>query len=84
MNAVSGFQSALTGISRGMNALRDDAQVIATIGVTNSEGNIKSPLDQDVTKAIVDLNVSSRQVEASAKVLKTQDEMVGVLLDKLA
>ena len=78
MSAISGFQSALTGIHRGMNALRQDAHVIASQGATNS------PTDQDVTKAIVDLNISSHQVEASSKVIKAQDEMLGTLLDELA
>ena len=78
MNSISGFQSGLAGIQNGMNGLRQDAQVIASQGTTNS------PTDQNITAAIVDLNVSSHQVEASAKVIATQDQMIGSLLDELA
>ena len=78
MSMISGFQSALAGIDRGMNALRQDAHVIA------SQGALNSPTNQDVTEAIVDLNVSSHQVEASSKVIKAQDEMLGTLLDEMA
>jgi len=78
MNSVTGFQSALAGIHRGMNALRNDAQVIATQGSSNSLA------DKDVTKAIVDLQPSKQQVEASAKVISAQDEMLGTLLDEMA
>jgi len=78
INSISGFQSALSGINRGMNALRQDAQVIA------SQGTIDAPSNQKVTEAIVDLKSNSRQVEASAKVIKAQDEMLGALLDEMA
>ncbi len=78
MNIVSGFQSALTGINKGMSALQQDAKVIA------SQGSTDSLADNDVTTAIVDLTASSQQVEASAKVLSAQDKMLGSLLDEMA
>ncbi len=74
----SGFNSALTGIYKGMNSLKQDAQVIASTGVE------KSLSDKDVTSAIVDMNSSLQQVEASAKTLATQDKMLGTLLDEMA
>jgi len=88
MNVISGFQSALSGIHKGMNALAKDAQVIASQGATEATSdsplNAASPLEKDVTSAIVDLKSSTHQVEASAKVIKAQDEMLGSLLDEMA
>ncbi|MDH3325966.1 MAG: hypothetical protein OEM38_04530 [Gammaproteobacteria bacterium] len=78
MNAISGFQSGLAGIYKGMNALQQDANVIASQGTTTAASS------QDVTKAIVGLSANSHQVEASAKVIETQDQMLGSLLDEMA
>jgi len=78
MSTISGFHSAVSGINRGVDALRRDAQVIAT---KETSGFIS---DKDVTKALVDLKSSSRQVEASVKVLSVQNEILGSLLDEMA
>jgi len=78
MNTISGFQSGLNGMYRGMNALRDNAHVIASQGTTTAAA------EKDVNEAIVGLNANSHQVEASAKVIKTQDELLGSLLDEMA
>jgi len=77
-NTNSGFQSALAGINRGMNALKQDAHIIASQGTTTAAKS------EDVTEAIVDLSVSRQQVVASAKVISSQDEMLGTLLDEMA
>jgi len=78
MSTISGFQSGLTGMHRGMNALKQDAHVIASQGTENASS------DKDLTHAIVDLKASTHQVEASAKTIKAQDQMLGTLLDELA
>jgi len=77
MNTVSGFQSALNGITRGVKAFQTNAQIIASQGSTNS------PMEAKFTEATIGLKVSENQISASSKVLKAQDEMIGVLLDKL-
>lgn len=82
MAGISAMQSGLAGIHTGMNSLRKDAQVIASQSVahaTNNGGDSKT-----LTDALVDMKVSERQVEASAKVIETQDEILGTLLDEMA
>ena len=78
MTTISGFHTAVSGINRGIDAVRRDAQVIATKETSDFVAN------KDVTKAMVDLKSSSRQVEASVKVLSVQNDILGSLLDELA
>jgi len=78
MSTISGFSSAVTGINRGMDGIRRNSQTIATQGASGSVS------DEAVTGALVDLKTNSLQVEASAKVLSTQNEILGTLLDELA
>lgn len=78
MTTISGFHSAVSGIHRGIDAVRRDSQVIAT---KETSGFVS---DKNVTKAMVDLKSSSRQVEASVKVLSVQNEILGSLLDEMA
>jgi hypothetical protein len=61
-----------------MDAVRRDAQVIATKEISGSV------LDKEVTKALVDLKSSSLQVEASVKALSVQNDVLGSLLDEMA
>ena len=58
--------------------MRRDAQVIATKETSGFA------VDKEVTKAVVDLKSSSRQVEASVKVLTVQNDVLGSLLDEMA
>ena len=78
MTTISGFHSAVSGIHRGMDAVRRDAQVIATKEISGSVS------DKEVTKALVDLKSSSLQVEASVKALSVQNDVLGSLLDEMA
>ena len=78
MSTISGFSSAVTGINRGMDGMRRNAQAIASQG-TSEPVSVKA-----VTESLVDLKSNSLQVEASAKVLSTQNEILGTLLDEMA
>lgn len=73
--------SALFGINRGLQGLRANAGKIAS--AANLEG-AKSPAGQDLARTLVGLQENSRDVQASVKVLKAQDRMLGVLLDEMA
>jgi len=78
MAEITAMQSGLAGIYTGMNSIRKDAQVIAS-------QNVSSVTDtKDVTDALIDMKASQHQVEASAKVIETQDEILGTLLDEMA
>jgi hypothetical protein len=85
------LQSGLSGIQTGLKGMNRAAQDIADL---NLDDRSKSPSDNDVIRrnappdrlrdaaeAIVDLDVHARQVQASAKVVKTADEILGFLLD---
>jgi len=75
MNLPSITGSALQGINQGLDNMRKDAQTIASVNTTRDENT------QDLAQAMVDLNASARQTEASVKVVKAADEVLGTLLD---
>ena len=72
----------------GMEGLSDTAQEIAEFNLSGSLSggdDVKTAaLDNpaDVAEAMVDLKVYQRQVQASAKVVQTADEVMGFLLDR--
>jgi flagellar hook protein FlgE len=66
-------QSALTGIQRGLQQVTDAASEIATADRTIDVG--------DLASSLVDLKMGQQQVEASAKVVKVDDQLRGTLLD---
>ncbi|HET6470499.1 MAG TPA: flagellar biosynthesis protein FlgE [Pseudomonadales bacterium] len=85
------LQSGLNGIQSGLKGMNRAAQDIADL---NLDDRSNSASDNDVVKvdaspdrltdaveAIVDLRVHARQVQASAKVVATADEVLGFLLD---
>ncbi len=78
MSTISGFSTAVTGINRGMDAMRKNAHAIA------SQGASGPVTDKAVTEALVDLKANSMQVQASAKVLSAHNDILGTLLDELA
>ena len=78
MSTISGFSSAVTGINRGMDAMRKNSHTIASQGASGSVS------DKAVTEALVDLKSNSLQVQASAKVLSAHNDILGTLLDELA
>ncbi len=66
-------QSALTGIQRGLQQTTAAASKIATAD--------RSIDVADLATSLVDLKLGQQQVEASAKVLKVDDQLKGALLD---
>jgi len=75
MNLPSINSSALQGIHQGLDNMRKDAQVIASANTQRDENT------KDIADAMVDLNMSARYTEASVKVVKAADEVLGTLLD---
>ncbi len=69
------YGSAVTGIQRGLDGLRRDADTIANAN-TAEEG----VLDSDVMGALIQLGVHRTQVEASAVVIRRTDEALASLL----
>lgn len=77
---VDAFGPALNGIHRGMQGLQQNAQQISSATTPTKTEDAAG----DIEKPMVEMISNERQVEASAKVVKTQDEMLGTLLDKFA
>lgn len=68
--------SGIQGINEGLRQATDAANRIA-------QPQIDQGLEQ-FTEAAVDLKSAEQQVQASAQVVKTADELVGTLIDTLA
>ena len=79
MGVLSVQNSALQGIQRGLDGMRQNAADIASADQLNQAGQ-----DTDLVGALVDLNQNKVQVQASAKVVSALDEVVGTLIDTRA
>lgn len=75
MRIDSAFNSGLQGIQRGLSQTQKSANDIADATVR------KDSTVGDVTRAVVDLRQAEQQVQASAQVIKTVDEIRGSLID---
>ena len=75
MNFPNLSLAGLSGVQTGLDNLRNDAERIAQ--ATAKDGDESS----DLTHALIDLNTDRRQVEASVKVVKAVDEVLGQLID---
>ena len=72
----SALGSALQGIQRGLNGARENAHNIAT---ATSSGSLNS-----ITESVIGLKQNVVQVQASAKVVSTVDEILNSLLNDLS
>ncbi len=74
--------SAGNSMQNGLKALDSVASEIAgmNLGAASGEEAVSTTL-QDTAEAMLDLKLYQRQVQASAKVVQTADEVLGFLLD---
>ena len=79
MGALSVQNEALQGINRGLEGMRKNASEIASADQLNKTGQ-----ETDLVGALVGLQQNKIQVQASAKVVSTVDEVIGTLLDTRA
>ncbi len=82
--AVNPMMSAgINGIQAGIRGLDTAAQTIAEFNLAPKDGAQGTRLDDsaDVAEAMVEMKVYQRQVQASAKVVQTADEVIGFLID---
>ena len=70
------ISSSIQGIQRGTQGLRRNATEIA--GATHGAPQLPT---RNLTRAMVELQQSNRQVSASVKALRAADQMIGSLLD---
>jgi len=79
MNLSSIQQTGLEGIQRGLQGIEKSASEIVKAGTTDDASGSAS-----FVEPIIELRLYERSVEASAKVVKVADEVLGTLLDTLA
>ena len=75
MSAITALNSGIVGIQRGFNSARGHAAQIA------SADTMKSDSPTDLADPLVGLIGDRLQVQASAKVVKAIDQMLGSLID---
>lgn len=75
MNIDSAWNSALTGIRRGMEGLDRNAADVA--GASKGDG-------KDIAAPLVESKQNKLQVQANVAMVKTLDETIGSLLDEKA
>ena len=68
--------SAIAGLQQAQNKMQRNASNIARANQVQEPKNTR-----DVTRSLVELNQNKNVAQASLKVLKTEDEMIGSLLD---
>lgn len=75
MSSISGVNSAMLGIYRGLEGMNRNAAQIASAGQLESD----SPVD--LATSMVELNQNAVQVKASASALDIIEETIGTILD---
>lgn len=75
MQINSSFNNAVSGIQRSINRVEKVSNDIARNGTTDTADPAKE------AESLVELKEQQRNVEASAKVIKTADQMLGSILD---
>lgn len=73
--------AGVQGMQTGLNQTQRAALDIARAGTVVPESN-ETPVD--ITEALVNLKLGERQVEASAAVIRTADDILGTLIDTRA
>lgn len=75
MSSISGVNSAMQGIYRGLEGMNRNAAEIASADQMESD----SPVD--LTTSMVELNQNALQVKASASALEIIEDTIGSILD---
>ena len=75
MEINSTFQSSILGIQRGISRIEKVSSDIAHNGSTDTLDPVTT------TKSMVELNLQERNIQASAKIIKTANDMIDSILD---
>jgi hypothetical protein len=83
------LSTGIAGIQYGLRGMDQAAHEVARMSQQNrwetGDDRQASPEDVgDCAEAVVSMQTYKRQVEASAKVIKTADTVIGMLLDTVA
>jgi len=79
--SISALQSGLNGINQGISNMRRDASAVAQAVSPAAE---RAPNPPGVAESLVNLKMDSLQVQASAKVVGSVNQLLGQLLDEMA
>lgn len=79
--AVNPMLTGANGIQQAVRSFEGVAQEVASVNQNGSADNTQPVGLDDMAELIVDLKLYTRQVQASAKVVETADEVLGFLLD---
>ena len=74
---IAPIDTALLGMHRGLTGAGSAVAKIASAGQFNNEN------PNDLVQAVVQLQEAKIQVHASARALRTADEIMGTLLDEM-
>lgn len=77
---ISAMDSGISGIYKGMQSFTQNAKEIVSETTPTSEKDAAGSVEEPLVGLISD----EKQVAASAKVIKSADEMIGTLLDEMA
>lgn len=75
MSGISGINSSLQGIQRGMQGLARNAATIASKDFMETQGT------EGLARVTVEMIENKTQVQASAKALQIIQETIGTILD---
>ncbi|MGR9046347.1 MAG: hypothetical protein ACU83N_13725 [Gammaproteobacteria bacterium] len=81
---ISPTQNALNLITNAQNKATEAAEKIATFPVRNDEVGSPDYKSEDLIKPILSLNEAELETSAGVKLLKTENKMLGSLLDTRA
>lgn len=91
MSSVSAINTGLQGIQKGLDGIKKNAHEIAN--ATSSEAvpstqaaasSEQATGPKDITEPLIYMKLNKLQVEASAKVVQTNAEIIGTLIDMKA
>lgn len=82
MAGISLSQIGSSGVQSGLEQAQRAAQDIAKAGVAEDQGGGSALAS--LTEAAVDLLEAKTQVQASAKVIATGDELLGTIINTIA
>ncbi len=91
MSSISAINSGLQGIQKGLDGIKKNAHEIATANSSEAAPSTataqipeQATRPKDITEPLVYMKMNQLQVEASAKVVQTNAEMMGTLIDMKA
>lgn len=83
MNISSALQTGLNGMQNSQAEIQKSADQIVRSGTVELSGTVEkdSTSSLDIAEPIVNMKIEQQIFDASAKMVKTADEMLGTVMD---